>query len=199
MSSQTRVGPPCTVRVRAQSDIWKIPCTGSAEQNTAAATPVTRQTGQVQTPSVSPDGREFVYLSDHGGHANLWVARTDGSGVRQITFERDPDVAIGVPVWSPAGSLISVIVNSGQIEIWTVRPEGRGLRQLLPQGFSVCWSRDGRWLYHASRHILVAHRENPRSGGSSVRVRTGGPVAARRARRRAVFQRTQHAAGGLWD
>ena len=42
------------------------------------ATRVTRQTGQVQTPAVSPDGRELVYLSDTGGHGNLWIARVDG-------------------------------------------------------------------------------------------------------------------------
>jgi serine/threonine protein kinase len=188
-------------RVRAQSDIWKIPCTGSAAQNTAAATPVTRQTGQVQTPSVSPDGREFVYLSDHGGHANLWVARTDGSGVRQITFERDPDVAIGVPVWSPAGSPISVIVNSGRIEVWTVRPDGRGLRQLLPQGFSVCWSRDGRWVYHVRPDASGWHIEKiPPEGGASVRVRTGGVLTSHAARDGVLyFSERTDAAGGLWD
>ena len=75
-------------RVRSESDIWKCPVTGSAVENTRAMTRVTRQTGQVQTPSVSPDGSELVYLSDNGGHANLWVIRTDGDRARQITFER---------------------------------------------------------------------------------------------------------------
>ena len=88
-------------RIRSQSDIWKCPVSGSAAENTRAMTPVTRQTGQVQTPSVSPDGSELVYLSDNGGHANLWVIRTDGTRARQITFERDPAVTIGVPKMVP--------------------------------------------------------------------------------------------------
>src|SRR5262249_60463020 len=43
-------------RVRSQSDIWKFPITGTPVQNTANALRATRQTGQVQTPSVRPDG-----------------------------------------------------------------------------------------------------------------------------------------------
>ena len=188
-------------RVLAQSDIWKIPCTGSPAENTAAATAVTRQTGQVQTPSVSPNGREFVYLSDHGGHANLWVARTDGSGVRQITFERNPDIVIGVPVWSPAGSSISLLLGSDHVEIWTVRPDGRGLHRLAPLGFATCWSTDGRWLYHVRSEASLWHIEKiPAEGGSSMRVRTGGHLTGP-APGDGVLYFTEHtdAAGGLWD
>jgi Tol biopolymer transport system component len=188
-------------RVRAQSDIWKIPCTGSPAENTAAAMRVTRQTGRVQTPSVSPDGREFAYLSDHGGHANLWVARTDGSGARQITFERNPDVVIGVPVWSPAGSTIAVLVNSTQIAIWTVRPDGRGLRPLLPVAFAPCWSPDGRWLYHVRSEGSSWHIEKiAADGGSSVRVRNGGHLSGP-APGNGVLYFSEHtdAEGGRWD
>jgi serine/threonine protein kinase len=45
------------------------------DENTLRAVQITRQTGQVQTPSVSPDGREFVYLSDSGGYGNLWLSK----------------------------------------------------------------------------------------------------------------------------
>ncbi len=89
-------------RIRGQSDIWRFPIGGSPAENTINAIRVTRQSGQVQVPSVSPDGTEVVYLSDNGGHGNLWVTKTDGSGAaRQITFERDPGTTIGVPLWSP--------------------------------------------------------------------------------------------------
>ncbi|MBA3297423.1 MAG: protein kinase, partial [Acidobacteria bacterium] len=93
-------------RSRMQSDIWKFPVNGSPAENTRRSVRITHQTGQAQTPSVSPDESEVVYLSDSGGHGNLWIARTDGSGVRQITFEQDPAISVGVPVWSPAGGQI---------------------------------------------------------------------------------------------
>ena len=85
-------------RIRSESDIWKCPVGESPAENTSRTTRVTKQTGQVQTPLVSPDGSELVYLSDNGGHANLWVVRTDGTRARQITFERDPAITIGMPL-----------------------------------------------------------------------------------------------------
>ena len=136
-------------RIRSQSDIWKCPVSGSAAENTQAMTPVTRQTGHVQTPSLSPDGSELVYLSDNGGHANLWVIRTDGTRARQITFERNPVVTIGVPKWSPAGDAIVYIVNRDLPQLWVVRPDGRGARKLVERGLWATWSPDGRWIYYS--------------------------------------------------
>ena len=95
-----------------QSDIWRYPVTGRLRTTPKTASPSRASNGQVQTPSVSPDGSQVVYLSDSGGHANLWVTRVDGSSpARQIYFERDPRVVIGVPVWSPAGDRIVFIRN----------------------------------------------------------------------------------------
>jgi hypothetical protein len=44
-----------------------------------ARLPCTEQTGQVQTPSVSPDGTRIAYLWGSGGHVNVWVAGVDGA------------------------------------------------------------------------------------------------------------------------
>ena len=43
-------------RIRMHSDIWRFPATGSPAENTRTAMQITRQTAQVQAPSVSPDG-----------------------------------------------------------------------------------------------------------------------------------------------
>ena len=89
------------------------------------------RTGQVQVPSASPDDRQVVYLSDNGGHSNLWVVNTDGSDARQITFEEDPRVSIGAPLWAPAGNrIVFVLGRSGQVELWT----GRLRRERSPSG-----------------------------------------------------------------
>ena len=76
-------------RVRSRSDIWKFPIEGTGAENVRNAARITRQTGCVQAPSASPDGLEIVYLSDTGGHSNLWLAEADGSSPRQLTFEHD--------------------------------------------------------------------------------------------------------------
>ena len=49
-------------RVWLQSDIWRFPVSGSPQMNVQNGIRITHQTGQVQTPSVSPDGKEVAYL-----------------------------------------------------------------------------------------------------------------------------------------
>ena len=117
-------------RIRGQSDIWRFPVSGSPAENTRDAIRVTRQSGQVQTPSVSPDGTEVVYLSDNGGHGNLWVTKTDGSGTaRQIHVRTRSGTTIGVPLWSPADNRIAFVVSRDRISIFVVNADGRHLRE----------------------------------------------------------------------
>jgi Tol biopolymer transport system component len=156
-------------RIRIQSDIWRFPISGSPQQNTKDAVRITHQTGQEQTPSVSPDGNELVYLSDSGGHGNLWVATIDGSKTRQITFERDPSVVIGVPIWSPAGDrIVFILTRQGRTAEWLVNPDGSNLRQLVPLGSGANWSPDGKWLYYGKEHCI---EKIPVDGGPAERVR----------------------------
>ena len=161
-------------RLRGQSDIWRFPVAGTPTDNMRNAVRVTRQTGLAQTPSVSPDGAELVFLSDNGGHGNLWVMRTDATGLRQITFERDSAVVIGMPVWSPAGTHIAFITELGdQIGVSVIEPDGCGLRELVPSGWAPCWSADGQWLYYSvardgSQHIEKVHVD----GGEPIAVRS---------------------------
>jgi Tol biopolymer transport system component len=137
-------------------------------------TRVTRQTGQAQTPAVSPNGAEIAYLSDNGGHGNLWIAMMEGSSVRQITFERDPAVSLGVPIWSPAGDWIAfVVAREGRTAIWLIRPDGSGLHELVPSGWAPCWPSDGRHVIYATGSDGPAHLERiALEGGAPVVVRT---------------------------
>ena len=166
-------GKLVTSRIRSQSDIWKFPVSGSPAENTRGGIRITRQTGQAQTPSVSPDDKEVVYLSDSGGHGNLWVARTDGSGVRQITFERDAAVIAGVPVWSAAGDwIVFILTRSGIAGQYLIHPDGSGVRPLIPDGVFTYWSADGRWIYY------VVPRDKT-SCIEKVGVEGGTPVGVR--------------------
>jgi len=136
-------------RGRNRSDIWMFPISGSPIENTRNGRRITQQTGQVQTPSVSPDGREVVYVSDNGGHSNLWICRVDGTDLRQITFERDPETLIGIAHWSPRGDqIVHITAKHGRIGLNLTAPDGSGQRPLVANGFGACWSGDGRWVYH---------------------------------------------------
>jgi Tol biopolymer transport system component/tRNA A-37 threonylcarbamoyl transferase component Bud32 len=162
-------------RIRAQSDIWKFAVGGSPADNTRGRTRVTRQTGQAQTPSVSPNGAEVAYLSDNGGHGNLWIATIDGSSVRQLTFERDPAVGVGVPMWSPAGDWIAFVVSRDwRSSIWLIRPDGSGLHEMVASGWGPCWTADGLQLIYATgQDAPAAHLERiVLDGGAPVAVRS---------------------------
>jgi Tol biopolymer transport system component len=161
-------------RVTSRSDICKIPLRGSPVENSANTVRVTRQTGQVQVPSVGPDDRQVVYVSDTGGHTNLWIAKTDGSEAHPITFETDPAISIGVPVWSPRGDLIAFVrAHTGQASLWVIRPDGRGLRQIV-RGWAPHWSVDGHWLYYWRLDVEPGALERlPIDGGPAESIRSG--------------------------
>jgi len=179
-------------RVRMQSDIWRFPVSGTPAENVSNGARITHQTGQVQTPSASPDGSEVVYLSDNGGHVNLWVAKVDGSSARQITFERDPAVVIGIPVWSPTGDRIVMIRSQGGVNSeWLINPDGSSQRELVPRGAGAAWSRDGKWLYYftpkSANESSTCIDKIPVDGGKAVRVRCDGANVAVAANGSAIY------------
>src|SRR2546422_11298098 len=67
-------------RMNLQSDIWKFPVDGLPTANVRRGVRVTRQTGQVLTPTASPGDKEVAFLSDSGGPANLWAVNTERGG-----------------------------------------------------------------------------------------------------------------------
>jgi Tol biopolymer transport system component len=166
--------------MRLQTDIWKFPVDGPPAENVRRGVRVTRQTGQVLTPTVSPRDTEIAFLADSGGHANLWVVNTESDALRQITHERDPSVAMGVPVWSPDGRAIAFVSSRGNqgwtFGVWLVNPDGSNLRNIANPGLGPAWSPDGRWVYYATRggaaFTNVALKKVPVDGGSAVTVRT---------------------------
>jgi Tol biopolymer transport system component len=158
-------------RLQMRCNIWEYPFESVATA-VERGRQVTRQTGQVATPTAAPDGDQVAYLSDHGGHANVWV--TSKKGARQITFESDPEVAIGVPSWSPDGKWIAYLSSRGnvglQFGVWIVKPDTSENHQLVPKGLSPDWSDDGTWLYYV---------ETSNSPIQRIRVGGGAPEIVR--------------------
>jgi Tol biopolymer transport system component len=186
-----RDGRVVVSRKRMQFDIWKFPVDGSPAENVHGAVRITHQTGQVHTPSLDPTDHELVYLSDSGGHANLWVLPLGGGEPRQITFEKDPNVVVGVPIWSPDGSLITfatarLSADSRGVGYWVVRPDGSGLRFVIALGAWTTWSGDSKWLYYSESSPVQPTgsfrlMKMPVGGGTPVVVRTDnarGPAVA---------------------
>ena len=167
-------------RMKLQTDIWKFPVDGLPAENVRRGVRVTRQTGQVLTPTAGPGDKEVAFLSDSGGHANLWVVSTDNGALRQLTHERDPNVAMGVPVWSPDGRAIAFVSSRGNqgltFGVWLVDADGSNLRNVANPGLGPAWSPDGRWLYYSTRGgaaaTAVVLKKVPVDGGLAITVTT---------------------------
>jgi Tol biopolymer transport system component len=170
-------------RVRTQSDIWKFPVTGAPEENARGGIRITRQTGQLQTVTANPDETEVAFLSETGGHANVWAAKIADGALRQLTREFDPRFVIAVPHWSPRGDLINFLSNhntgTAQTSLWVVTPDGGVMRDLGVLGVGVCWSADGKWLYYynVEKGIYVIRRVSV-DGGPSELVRENAKAPA---------------------
>lgn len=168
-------------RIRLNFDIWKFPVAFSPEENVKRAVRVSRQTAQVQTPSLSPDGHQLVYLSDTGGHGNLWVLDLASGINRQITFEKDPNLIMGVPVWSPDGARIAYarqIFGQGTTSVayWTVRPDGSDNTEFLAKASWLTWSPDHHWVYYdvvadSVLGVIGRIRKASASGSTPLEVR----------------------------
>jgi Tol biopolymer transport system component len=163
-------------RVRAQSDVWKFPILDDPAESVRSGVRITRQTGTVQTVSINPEETEVAFLSDNGGHANVWAARIADGEMRPVTRESDPRAVVAVPVWSPRGDWINFISNRAspgrEVTMWLVRPDGSGARDLGVSGVWVCWSPDGRSLYFSSpERGAYRLKKMPIEGGTPAAVR----------------------------
>ena len=166
-------------RSRTQFDIWKYPVDGKPQDNTRRGVKITHQTGAVQTPSAGPHDLELVYLSDSGGHGNLWIVNLESGATRQITFEQDPHLALGLPVWSPDGAHIAYVTRSRtswNVDQWLINPDGTNARKVSELGGWAAWSPDSRWLYFAEPGSDGSYRILKRApdGDHNVVVRNEG-------------------------
>jgi eukaryotic-like serine/threonine-protein kinase len=128
-------------------------------------------------PDVSPDGEWVTFYSRVGPEGDIYVVRSDGTGLRQVTSDSAID---RVPRWSPDGAWITHFSDrSGRFELWNVRPDGSELRQLTDVGgVYAAWSPDGTRIAttaYADAHIRSIYIFDPHRppGEDNRRVLTG--------------------------
>ncbi|TRW17844.1 S9 family peptidase [Glacieibacterium frigidum] len=126
--------------------------TPAAAQDAALAAKIAAlgRIGSASSPSLSPDGKRFAYLSNASGSPQIWIGDRSGGAARQITKLPDPVQAVA---WSPRGDLIAYAVAPGgglNSQIWVSAPDGSGARRLTPGGKDNNglggWTRDGSAL-----------------------------------------------------
>jgi dipeptidyl aminopeptidase/acylaminoacyl peptidase len=144
-----------------------------------------------------------VYLSDSGGHGNLWVLNLETQQTRPVTFEQDPLIAIGVPVWSPDGKYIAYVkrgLSAWNVDLWLMNPDGSNSHKISDGGGWACWSPDSRWLYFSppGQNGFRIEKASP-AGGPNLLVREEGRGPAVDAEGKLFFIMSLPAQNGLSD
>jgi Tol biopolymer transport system component len=146
---------------------------------TLESRPIVNSTREEGSSRFSRDGAHIAFTSLRSGSPEVWVAKRDGSDVRQLTTLGATGVLIGE--WSPDGTRIAFeAAIAGNSDVYVVGADGGHLRRLTAEpsieGVPM-WSRDGQWIYFASTRAAAIPdiwRVSP-DGGESVRVtRSGG-------------------------
>lgn len=136
-------------------DIYIMPIGGGT------ATALTSGHAYDVQPRFSPDGKMISFTSDRDGLDNLWIMNNDGSGLKQVTKEKERQV--NNAVWTPDGKYLigrkhyRNTRSLGAGEMWMYHVGGGGGVQLTkrrnwqqdagepdvsPDGRYVYWSED---------------------------------------------------------
>lgn len=147
----------------------------------AEPTPLLSSTHSDLNPQYSPDGRYIAFHSTRSGASEIWVAASDGTNPRRLTFTSARTTA--TPRWSPDGEWIAFESNqTGQSEVYVIRSAGGSSRRLTDNPATDAipsWSRNGRAIYFCSdRTGRFEIWKMPASGGQATQVTRGGGFAA---------------------
>ena len=132
-------------------DIYMMPITGGTAKVILAGAAYEHQ------PRFSPDGKRIAFTSDRDGLTNIWTARIDGTDLRQISKEKERDVAN--PAWTPDGQYLVArkhfrntrSLGSGEMWLYHIGG-GSGLkltdrRNWEQNATEPIVSNDGRYVY----------------------------------------------------
>ncbi len=144
--------------------------------------PLVASTRRDGDPQISPDAQQIVFSSERSGTQQIWIAKADGSELRQVTSMLNRSRH---PVWSPDGQQIafaSIPSNRVRDEIYVINLDGGPARQLTDDAATnvwPVWSRDGQSIYFTSYRTGAWELwKVPASGGRPSQVTRGGGLRA---------------------
>jgi Tol biopolymer transport system component/DNA-binding winged helix-turn-helix (wHTH) protein len=164
-------------KILRASGIYRVDLQEGAAQRTK--TIVISTNGRNEGPTLSPDGKKLLFMSDRSGSLEIWVSNRDGSAPVQLTNLH----GCGTPRWSPDGMWVAFdTTGNGAQGVYVVSAQGGTPRAVVADSWEnlvPSWSRDGKWIYFAS------HRSGedeiwkiPVAGGKGVQVTQHGGFAA---------------------
>ncbi len=112
---------------------------------------LTLEMGDIAQPSVSPDGRTFLFVGEEGGDSDVFLQRVGGTNALNLTADSPENES--TPVFSPDGSQIAFYSSRGGGGIFVMGATGEATRRLTDSGTTPSWSPDGREIVYSTQAI----------------------------------------------
>lgn len=126
---------------------------------------ITRTPQSESSPSMSPDGRTIVYVSERNGVPAIYAARLTNKNDKNFTYATDvkeEPLITGkepfiLPKFSPDGKKIAFLANRSEIRVYDVK--SKAIHVVLPAKYNFSysdgdvdfeWSPDSRWILTSS-------------------------------------------------
>lgn len=108
-------------------------------------------------PSLSPDGKSFVYARREGGDVDIFQQRVGGKNPVNLTPDSNEDESM--PAYSPSGKFIAFHSTRKPAGIYVMEETGENQRFISDVGKHPSWSPDGKEIV-VSELGVVLHREH---------------------------------------
>ena len=159
-----------TISMNANVDLYDIDIESGKTQR------LTRHSSIDTAPTLSPDNRNLVFVSDRTGREQIYMRDMESGSIYRLTFD---GFSNSDPVWSPDGTRIvfSRSVN-GRNQIFLMDPFGDDYQQLTFGRFDSekpTWSPDGRQIVFAADRTGIFKLYVMFVDGTGVRRLTSTP------------------------
>src|SRR2546425_724527 len=149
----------------------RSPAIKEATLRNATFTQLTDQPGPEYFPSLSPDGKSFVYASYLAGNWDIYLQRVGGKNPVNLTKDSPSDDT--QPAFSPDGERIAFSSKREGGGIFVMGATGESVKRLTDFGFNPAWAPDGKEIACADEGVVDPGRSNPNSRIWAVNVATG--------------------------
>ncbi|HEV7785676.1 MAG TPA: protein kinase, partial [Thermoanaerobaculia bacterium] len=107
--------------------------------------------GSESFPSLSPDGKNLVYVKAHDGNRDIYFQPVAGGNTIDLTADSPADDT--QPAFSPDGSQIAFRSEREGGGLFVMGTTGGAVRRLTGAGFNPSWSPDGTKIAFASESV----------------------------------------------
>ncbi len=132
---------------------------------------MTDRPGAQHSPSLAPNGRQFLYVERDGGDDDIFLQRVGGE--KRINLTADHAGYDGQPAFSPDGERIAYRSAREGGGIFVMGATGESPRRITSEGFHPSWSPDGTRLACTGEFVTDPYSRSTLSTLWIVEIATG--------------------------